>query len=76
MSEVPTLDDDRDLLAELSAEDARVLEERQCVRSGDDVYWIEPSGRLRKERASRLYYVQTGRGVYRVSKLTGELVEV
>lgn len=70
------IDDPGSLLSELSEEETKMLEERHCVRSRDDVYWVEPSGRVRKERASRLYYIQTREGIYRVSKLSGELIEV
>ena len=66
----------RALQDELSDDEAKLLRERHCVLSGETAYWIEPSGRLRKERASRLYYIQTPRGVYRYSKISGELVEV
>jgi len=73
---VPQIDDPGSLLSELTEDESKLLEERHCVCRGEDVYWVEPSGRVRKERASRLYYIQTRVGVYRVSKLSGELVEV
>jgi len=40
------------------------------------VVWIEPDGRIRREKTSKLYYIRTRRGIYRVSRISGEVVEV
>lgn len=60
----------------LTPDQRRELAMRHYVRVGPDLVWIELGGQVRREAASRLYYVQTDRGVYRVSRLTGEVVEV
>lgn len=52
------------------------LSVRQHVRVGRELVWIDLDGRVRRELISNLYYVQTGRGVFRVSRLTGEVIEV
>ena len=49
---------------------------RQHVRVGRELVWIDLDGRVRREPISNLYYVQTSRGVFRVSRLTGEVIEV
>jgi hypothetical protein len=64
------------LLRGLTPEERAHLETHRYVKSGDDLIWIEPGGRVRREQASRLYYVQTDRGVFRVSRITREVVEV
>ena len=64
------------LLEDLSPEQRRELETRHAVRVGDSLVWIEPEGRVRRERVSRLYYVRTARGVFRYSKIDDALVEV
>ena len=64
------------LIEDLSEAQRRELELRHVLRVGDDLVWIDPSQRVRRQRASSLYYVPTRRGVYRVSKLTGEVIEV
>ena len=38
--------------------------------------WIEPEERVRKEKYSRLYYIRTAKGVYRISRITDEIIEV
>jgi hypothetical protein len=68
--------EDAALIADLDAAKLRELELRHYARVGDDLVWIEPGRRVRRERASRVYYVQTARGVFRVSRLTGEVIEV
>lgn len=65
-----------ELLADLTPALRRELAQRSYVRVGDDLVWIELDGGVRRERARKLYYVQTARGVFRVSRLTGEVVEV
>ena len=71
----PTPSDDPHLRS-LSPEERAQLEARRFVRSGDEVVWIEPGGAVRREKAARLYYIQTDRGVFRVSRLSGEVIEV
>ena len=64
------------LIEDLSEAQRRELELRHVLRVGDDLVWIDPNQRVRRQRASSVYYVPTRRGVYRVSKLTGEVIEV
>ncbi len=64
------------LLASLTPEEREALERKRYVQTGEEVVWIEPDGRVRREKASRLYYIQTDRGVFRVSRITREVVEV
>ena len=68
--------EDRELLASLSPEERKQLELSHYVRSGESVVWIEPEGRARKEKYSRLYYIRTAKGVYRTSRITDEIIEV
>jgi len=68
--------EDRELLASLSPEERKQLELYHFVRSGESVVWIEPEGRVRKEKYSRLYYIRTAKGVYRTSRITDEIIEV
>jgi hypothetical protein len=63
-------------IASLTPEEKQELETRQVVTVGDDVVWIEPDGRIRREKLSSVYYIRTGRGVYRVSRISKEVVEV
>lgn len=65
-----------DLLGDLSDEQRAELEARGYVKIGSDLAWIEPGGRERREPLARLYYVHTRRGIFRVSRLTDELIEV
>ena len=55
---------------------SRRIQIRFLVTTGDEVVWIEPDGRIRREKLSSLYYIQTRRGVYRVSRISNEVVEV
>lgn len=64
------------VLTGLSPEQRAELERHQYVRSGDDLVWIEPEGVVRRERFDRLYYVRTKRGVFRVSRISREVIEV
>ncbi len=64
------------LIEDLSAEQRGELERRHYVRVGDELVWTETDGRVRRERVRNLYYVQTARGIFRVSRVTGEVVEV
>jgi hypothetical protein len=68
--------EDRELIAPLSPEERKHLELYHFVRSGDDVVWIEPEGRVRKEKYGRLYYLRTAKGVYRTSRITDDIIEV
>lgn len=81
MTETPPEDalpgvQDAALIEDLSDAQRRELALRHVLHVGDDLVWIDPTRRVRRQRATTLYYVPTGRGVYRVSKLTGELIEV
>jgi hypothetical protein len=67
---------DSTLISDLSEPERSDLEQRHYVRKDDDLVWLEPGGGVRRERASSLYYIQTGRGVFRVSRITHEVVEV
>ena len=69
------LRDDR-LIASLTPEQKETLQTRYLVTSGDEVVWVEPDGRIRREKLSSLYYIRTRRGVYRVSRINNEVVEV
>ena len=72
----PVNPSDETLLEGLSEEERTHLEIHRWVQSDGDVAWIEPGGQLRRERASRLYYVATDRGVFRVSRISREVIEV
>jgi len=67
---------DAALLAALTPEQRAALDAEQTVRVGDALIWIEPEGRVRREKLARLYYVRTARGIYRWSKIDEALVEV
>lgn len=64
------------LLESLSAEERAELETRHHVRSGAHVLWIEPDGRVRREKLLNAYYIRTAKGVFRVSRISKEVVEV
>ncbi len=64
------------LTASLTPEEKETLQTRYLVTTGDEVVWVEPDGRIRREKLSGLYYIRTRRGVYRVSRISGEVVEV
>ena len=68
--------EDRELLASLSPEERKQLESYHFVRSRENVIWIEPEGRVRNEKYSRVYYIRTAKGVYRTSRITDEIIEV
>ncbi len=72
--EVPMPDDT--LLQSLTAEQREELERRRYVNVGDSLVWIEPGLAVRKEKLASLYYVRTDRGVFRVSRLNQQVVEV
>ena len=63
-------------LASLSEAERSELARKQYLKTGDDLVWIEPEGAVRKERISSLYYIRTNRGVFRISRLNEEVVEV
>ncbi len=64
------------LTASLTPEERETLETRYLVTTGDEVVWVEPDGRIRREKLASLYYIRTRRGVYRVSRISNEVVEV
>jgi hypothetical protein len=64
------------IIASLTSEEKGALTVRNAVITGDDVVWIEPDGRVRRDKISNLYYIRTPRGVYRVSRIGRKLVEV
>ena len=67
---------DDPLIASLTPEEKETLQTRYLVTTGDEVVWVEPDGRIRREKLSSLYYIQTRRGIYRVSRISNEVVEV
>ena len=67
---------DDPLTASLTPEEKETLRTRYLVTTGDEVVWVEPDGRIRRETLSSLYYIRTRRGVYRVSRISNEVVEV
>ena len=64
------------LITSLTPEERETLQTRFLVTTGDEVVWIEPDGRIRREKLSSLYYIRTRRGVYRISRISNEVVEV
>ena len=64
------------LTATLTPEERETLETRYLVTTGDEVVWVEPDGRIRREKLASLYYIRTRRGVYRVSRISNKVVEV
>ena len=46
------------------------------MRKGPDLVWREAGGEIRRELLEDLYYIQTDRGVFRVSRLDGRVVQV
>ena len=67
---------DAALIEDLSDEQRRELELRRHLRVGEELIWIELDQRVRRERIDQIGYVHTARGVFRVSRLTGKVVEV
>jgi hypothetical protein len=67
---------DDPLTASLTPEEKKALETHLLITTGDEVVWIEPDGRIRREKLSNLYYIRTRRGVYRASRISKEVVEV
>ena len=67
---------DDPLIASLTPEEEKTLRTRDLVTTGDEVVWVEPDGRIRREKLSSLYYIRTRRGVYRVSRISNKVVEV
>jgi hypothetical protein len=68
--------DDTTLLEGLTPEERHELELRRYVKVGKDLIWIELDGCVQREPASRLYYIQTARGIFRVSRIHGRVIEV
>jgi hypothetical protein len=64
------------ILDALTDEQHAELERRSYVWVGDDVVWIDRERGVCREPMRRLYYIQTARGVFRVSRITREIVEV
>lgn len=64
------------ILASLTDEQRDELYRTHDVKTGDDLVWIEPEGGIRREKAAALYYIRTGRGVFRVSRISEKVVEV
>ena len=67
---------DDPLTASLTPEEKETLRIRSLVTTGKEAVWIEPDGRIRREKLSSLYYIRTRRGVFRVSRISNEVVEV
>ena len=63
-------------IASLTPEERETLRTRHLVTTGGEVIWVEPDGRVRREKLSSLYYIRTRRGVYRVSRISNRVVEV
>jgi hypothetical protein len=64
------------LTESLTPEEKQTLESTHLVTTGDEVVWIEPDGRIRREKLSNLYYIRTRRGVFRVSRISKKVFEV
>lgn len=64
------------ILADLTDQQKAELERRSFLKVGEDVVWLDPERGPRREAMSRLYYIQTIKGVFRVSRITREVVEV
>lgn len=67
---------DDPLIASLTPEEKETLQTRHLVTTEDEVVWVEPDDRIRREKLSSLYYIRTRRGVYRVSRISNKVVEV
>ena len=70
------MDLDSPITADLSEDERRELASRHYVRKGPDLVWIELGGELRREPVASLYYLRTERGVFRVSRINGQVIEV
>lgn len=70
------MDSDSPIAADLSEDERRELASRHYVRKGGDLVWLELGGELRREPASSLYYIRTDRGIFRVSRINGKVIEV
>ena len=68
--------EDSPLVRDLSADERAQLARRHYVRKGPDLVWREAGGEIRRELLENLYYIQTDRGVFRVSRLDGRVVQV
>lgn len=64
------------ILNGLTDEQRADLERKSYVWVGEDVVWIDRERGVRREAMSRLYYIQTTAGVFRVSRIAREIVEV
>ena len=72
----PEGDADAGLTEDLSDEQQRELALRGYVQLETDVVWRTPDGRIRREPVANLYYIDTTRGIFRVSRLHGRVIEV
>jgi hypothetical protein len=63
-------------LSGLSPEQKAELERNGYAVVADEVIWMDRERGLRREPMSRLYYIQTEKGVFRVSRITREVIEV
>jgi hypothetical protein len=61
---------------DLSEDEQRELASRHYVRKGEDLVWLELGGAVRREPVASLYYIRTERGVFRVSRMNGRVIEV
>jgi hypothetical protein len=67
---------DRHVLDSLTEAQRQELERRRFLRVGDSLIWFEPETGVRSDRIQNLYYIRTDRGVFRVSRISDEVVEV
>jgi hypothetical protein len=68
--------DDDPLIESLTPEERQTLTSTHLVTTGEEVVWIEPDGRIRRDKLSNLYYIRTRRGVFRVSRISRKVFEV
>ena len=64
------------ILESLSPAEREELETNRYVKTGDSLVWIDPEAGVRSEKISNLYYIQTNQGVFRVSRISGQVVRV
>ena len=77
MADDATHDPDEDaILGSLSPQERTDLDGKQFVKTGEHLVWIEPDRTVRREQLAKLYYIRTSRGVFRVSRINGEVIEV
>jgi hypothetical protein len=76
MADDATVNIQDEALESLSPEEKEQLRTHHYVKSGDCLIWVEPDGAIRREKISNLYYIRTARGVFRISRISEEVVEV